>query len=436
MNVIPFYPDGSDEATRPARGAVAALDVGSTQIVCMVGEIRREGRGHKARQRLAITGAGTRVARGVKGGVVVDVRAAETAIRLAVEAAERMAGTQVRDVWVNLSGGGLRVETLRATLHLGGRRVERAHLAAARARALHAFDPGTRMLVQAVPAGFSLDGGPWQADPVGLHGDVLAARVNVLTMMRGTLRNLEEVLARSHLRAVGFMAAPVAAAEAVLSDDERELGAVVVDIGAAQSAWAAFAAGMLQAGGALPLGGHHITQDIAAGLHTPVSEAERLKTLHGSTLPGRVDDGELLSIPVLGEDGPGGWQQVPKATLGEIIRPRMEEILELLRDALTPLPAMTRQRVVLCGGGSQLLGVRELAEEVLGARVRVGRTGIIAGLPKMLSGPAHAVAAGLLLAAARPDAQGYGLWREARRTAAANDSGYFDKVRRWFRESF
>ena len=436
MSVIPLYPEAGDGAQGGAE-LLAAIDIGSTQIVCMIGELRRERKDRKgARARLAITGVGTRAAKGIRAGVVVDVAAAERAIRLAVEAAERMAGAQVSDVWVNLSGGRLKVRTLQASMPLNGAKVSATHLAALRARALAGFDERTRMVVQVVPAGFSLDGGPWLENPQGLHGDVLAARVNVATMIRGPLANLEQALTRSHLRVAGLLPAPVAAAEAVLTEDERALGVVVADIGASQIAWAAFADGMLREGGTLPVGGHHITHDIAAGLHTPISEAEKLKTVHGSVVPMHVDDGEPLSIPVLGEKGPGGWQQVPRGALNEIIRPRAEEMMEMLRDALAHLPAGMRQRVVLTGGGSELVGLADMAEQTLSARVRIGQAGAIHGLPRILAGPAHAVAAGLLLAAARADAQGFGLARQAERLLAANGGGYLSRVKRWFEESF
>ena len=432
--IVPLFPQRPEDGGRPAHSdIVAALDIGSTQIACLIGEVRqRRGQGVAS---LDIIGHGVYASRGVKAGVIVDPSAAERCIRLAVDKAERMAGTQVAEVWVNLSGGSPRTETLEATLEVNGREVTQAHLAALSGRALSGFDAGSRLVVQVVPAGFSLDGGPWISDPEGLAADKVTGRVNVVTMHRGPLRNLETTLAAAQLQVAGLMVSPLAAAESVLAEDERELGVTVVDIGAAQTSWAAFREGMLLEAGMLPVGGHHVTQDIAAGLSTPIAEAERLKTLHGSVLPAELSEEEMLSIPVLGEQGPGGWQQVPRSTLHTIIRPRMEEILEMLRDAIVGLPAAARQRLVFTGGGAQLAGLPQLAEELLGARVRVGGVRTIAGLPPVLSGPAHAVVSGLLLSAVKPDAQGFALVREAETMMTAT-GGYLGRVRKWFQESF
>jgi len=432
--IVPLFPQRADDGGRPAQSdIVAALDIGSTQIACLIGEVRR--RRGQARPTLDIISHGLYATRGVKAGVIVDPAAAEHCIRMAVDKAERTSGVQVEEVWVNLSGGNPHTQTLEATIDINGKAVKREHLAALSGKALAGFNAGSRLVVQVVPAGFSLDGGPWIADPEGLVADRITGRVNVVTMARGPLRNLEQTLEAAQLKVGGLMVAPLAAAEAVLAEDERELGVTVVDIGAAQTSWAAFREGMLLEAGMIPLGGHHVTQDIAAGLSTPIAEAERLKTLQGSVLPASMMEEEMLSIPVLGEQGPGGWQQVPRSTLQTIIRPRMEEILELLQRAISHLPAAARQRMVFTGGGAQLTGLAHMVEEMLGARVRIGAVRGISGLPPVLAGPAHAVVAGLLMSAIRPDAQGFAIVRQAERLMEAS-GGYIGKVRRWFRESF
>ncbi len=432
-SVVPLFPDRQAEKTAGVPRFITALDIGSAQVACLMAEV------HKGRKRepdsLRIIGHAVRVSRGVKAGTIIDVAAAERAVRLAVDAAERMAGQQVDAVWVNLSGGHPRTHTLTAEMRIGGAAVEQAHLDMLAARALADFNPGTRLVVQIAPAGFSLDEGPWIGSPVGLVADVLRARVNVVSMDRGPLRNLEQTLQACQLQVAGVLSAPVAAADAVLTEDERSLGVLVADIGAAQTGWAAFCDDMLLEAGTFPLGGHHVTCDIAAGLHTPISEAERLKTLHGSVLQGSAHDEEVLSIPVLGEHGPGGWQSVSRAALQAIITPRMEELLEMLQERTAHLPPAVRQRLVLTGGGAQLTGVVELAERVLGARVRVGSVRTIAGLPPKLAVPAHATVAGLLQAAMRPDAQGFDVAHQAEEMLQAA-GGYLGRVKQWFRESF
>ncbi len=432
-SVVPLFPgEHSGKAAGQPR-VVAALDVGSVQMACLIGEVHK-GRARKAAG-LRIIGHAVRVSRGVKAGVIVDPAAAERAIRLVVDAAERMAGVQVREAWVNLSGGNPRTTTLAADMNVGGKAVRQEHMGMLAARALAAFDAGARLVVQVTPARFSLDDGPWISDPTGLLADRLAARVNVVSMDRGPLRNLEQTLRACQLDIAGLKCAPAAAGEAALTDDERELGVLLVDIGAAQTGWAAFHEGVLLEAGMTPVGGHHITCDIAAGLHTPIAEAERLKTVYGSVLPGAGHEEEVLSIPVLGDNGPGGWQGVSRARLQGIIVPRMEELLEMLREATAHLPDEVRKRVVLTGGGAQLAGVADMAEKLLKARVRVGNVRTIAGLPPKLAGPTHATVAGLLQAALRPDAQGLELALQAEQVLQAA-SGYLGRVKRWFRESF
>ena len=432
-SVVPLFPERAGETKGAGRRVVAALDVGSAQVACLIAEVRR-GKG-KSPASATILGHAVRAASGVQAGVVVDMPAAERAIRLAVDAAERMAGVQVHEVWVNLSGGRPHTHTLVARLPLAGKPVTRQHMEMVAAQALADFHAGTRMVVQLVPAGYSLDDGPWIRQPEGLVGDVLAGRINVVSMSRGPLHNLEQTLQGCQLSIAGLLSAPVAAAEAVLSSDERMLGALVLDIGAAQTGWAAYQDGMLVEAGVCPVGGQHITRDIAAGLHTPIAEAERLKTMHGSVLPGMATDEEVISVPVLGEAGPGGWQGISRAMLHRVIVPRVEEMLEHVGRATGHLPVAVRQRVVLTGGGAQLTGLADMAERLLNAKVRVGNVRGIGGLPPKLAAPAHATVAGLLQAAMKPDAQGFDMAVQAEHMLQAA-GGYLGRVKRWFRESF
>ena len=431
--VIPLFPERHEGQGEQDGSVVTALDVGSTHVSCLIGKVQRRQR-HE-RPLLHIIGHAVRAARGVKAGVVVAPEEAEESIRLAIDAAERMAGVQVREVWVNLSGGRPRTHGLLAEVQIDGRAVEPAHLSMLMARALARFEAGNRLVVQVTPAGWSLDDGPWIAEVEGLVCDRLRGRVNVVSMDRGPLRNLEQTLAACQLEPAGMVVAPVAASEAVLTEDERELGALLLDIGACQTGWAAWQGGMLLETGVVPVGGDHITQDIAAGLGTPRSEAERLKIRHGTVAPVSAHEEDALSVPVLGESGPGGWQRVRRTELQAIIRPRAEEQVEMVRAATAHLPVAVRRHMVLTGGGAQLMGLAGLVEEMCGARVRIGGVRTLTGLPPALSGPAQVVVAGLLQAAIRPDAQGFAMVREAEALLNAA-SGYLGRVRQWLRESF
>ncbi len=443
MKVVSLYPSKSGEpASLSGARLVAALDIGSSKISCMIGEVRGlKRRSGGAVPAARITGFGVQAARGVRGGVVVDATAAEQAVRLAVDAAERMAGVRLEEVHVNISGGQPKCETVQAEISIdGGGPVGARHVARVIGQALgRCRAQDGREIVHVTAARFSLDGGPGLLKAEGLHADRLRADVNVISLQRGVLRNLEMVIERCMLRPAGFVIAPYAAARAVAVADELELGVTVVEIGAANTTWAAFEDGRLEAAGAIPVGSGHVTNDIAMLLGVPLKEAERLKTLDGSVLPGIGDDNDAISASMLGEMGAGAMQQLPRSMLDKVIRARMEEILEMTRDALRACPARTAgHRLVLTGGGSQLVGLRELAEQIFGAPVRIGQPRQIAGMPQVMETAAFAGVAGLLRAAMEPDDLGFLPAHEAMAGAEleTGTGGYFSRVRQWFGQSF
>ncbi len=443
MTVVSLYPQtvGESGGSLGAR-TVAALDIGSSKICCVIAEVRRY-RGQRREQLLParITGIGVQASRGVKGGVIVDAQAAEAAVRLAVDAAERMAGVTLEEVMVNISGGRPGCTTLKAMMEIPrGGPVRNRHVSQLVAQAVAGFREPKREIIHVTPAAFSLDGSPeTHEDVIGMHADRLAALVNVLSIERGPLRNLEMLLSRCLLKPAGILLSAQAAARAVLVEDEAELGCAVVDIGADTTSMALFVRGRLEHAATLPVGSGHITRDLALGLNIPLAEAERLKTLHGSVLPGLDEDLETLDLPMLGEEGTGTMQQVPRSLLSGIIRPRVEEILELVRERLAEggMQRLGVRRVVLTGGGAQLLGLREMAERVLGGTARIGSPRPFTGLPKAMESPMFAVVAGLLRNAMEPVRQTFlpaPEGEEEPRRTGTDDScrgGYLSRVKAW-----
>ncbi len=452
MGVSLYSHGGHDKAGVPGTArTVAVLDVGSSKICCIIAEVRgfRRKRGDSLPV-ARITGLGVQAAQGVNGGVVVDAAAAEKAVRVAVDAAERMAGTTIETILVNVSARPECV-TLPAEVDIpGGGAVRRKHVDQLVSQALSHFHLPKREIVHVTPAGFSLDDAPWSPVAEGLHADRLKARVNVISVPRGALRNLQMVLSRCMLEAPVFVLSVHAAARAVLVDDESELGAVVVDLGAETTDVGLYLGGRLEAAAQIPLGGMFVTRDLALGLGIPLQEAERMKTLHGSVLPGIEDDGEMLEVPMLGEEGASGMQQVPRSLMGGIIRPRMEEILELVHEQLEAAGArkLGITRAVVTGGASQLVGLRELAERILEMPVRIGKPRPFAGLPQELETPAFSVAAGLLRSAIQPDGQRFLLPEGGRERSHAEpvttgvegkmprSESYLSRMRSWFAENF
>jgi cell division protein FtsA len=381
---------------RARSGVFGVLDLGSTKTMCVIARIESDG----APRAL---GFDWQRSRGVKAGSIVDMEEAERAIRAAVAGAEHMADTLLKGVIVNLSCGQPQSRTHNVEWPIGGRAVTEADLRSILHEGQRRTQGEGREVVHGFPAGFTVDETPGVEDPRGMVCDRLLARLHVVDAASHALANLGQTLHRCDLEAEEMVSAPFAAGLATLVEDERELGAVCVDMGGGTTSLACFAEGRLLHTAQIPVGGWQVTNDLARVLSTPISHAERLKTMHGSVLEAAEDRGEMLPVPMVGEDE-DQIARVPREMVVKIIRPRLEESFELLRDRLegSGLPQDLRRRVVLTGGASQLIGVRELAQRVLGREttVRLGRPRLVRGLPETAAGPGFAGVIGLLAWAA------------------------------------
>ena len=386
----PTEPGDTPRPRHHRAGPFGVLDIGSTKIACLIGRTESDGT-------LRVLGFGWHRGRGVRGGGIVDLDEAERAIRACVGQAEEMADTRLSNVTVNLSCGNPESRLFNVEWPVNGRAVDasdiRRVVAEGRARAI----VEGREIIHALPLSFIVDGMEDVPDPRGLHCDVLKARLHVVDAAATQLRNLTTVINRCDLEIFDLVSAPMAAGLATLVPDERELGATVVDMGGGTTGMAVFAQGQLLHTVHLPVGGAHVTNDLARVLSTPVSHAERLKTLYGNTQTSHDDERELLPVPLVGEEE-HQIAKVPRAMVINIIRPRLEETFELVKERLeqSGFARAAGTRVVLTGGASQLAGVRELAARILGRQIRLGRPQGLRGLPDSASGPAFATAAGLL----------------------------------------
>lgn len=381
---------------RARPGVFGVLDIGSTKTMCVVARIESDG------QPRAL-GFDWQRSRGVKADSIVDMEEAEAAIRAAVAGAEHMADTLLKGVIVNLSCGQPQSRAHAIEWPIGGRAVTDADLGSILHEGRRRTQGEGREVVHSFPAGFLVDETPGVEDPRGMVCDRVQARLHVVDAASHALANLGQTLHRCELMAEEMISAPFAAGLATLVDDERELGAVCVDMGGGTTSLACFAEGRLLHTAQIPVGGWQVTNDLARVLSTPISHAERLKTMHGSVLEAAEDRGEMLPVPMVGEDE-DQIARVPREMIVRIIRPRLEESFELLRDRLdaSGLPGEFRRRVVLTGGASQLIGARELASRVLGREttVRLGRPRLVRGLPETAAGPGFAGIIGLLAWAA------------------------------------
>ena len=418
---------------------VTVLDIGSTKIACLIARLKpRDGSDVLAGRTHAIEalGYGYQRARGIKSGVVVDLDAAEQAIRLAVDSAERMAGVTVESIIVNVTCGRLGSETFSAAIDVGGGEVGDLDIQRVLAAGgAHSVKDG-RTVVHTLPIGYALDGSRGIRDPRGMLGQRLGIDLTVVTAETAPLRNLLLCVGRCHLEIEAVVATPYASALSTLVEDEAELGVACVDIGGGTTSISVFSDRHLVHTDAIAVGGGHVTLDVANGLSIKVQDAERLKTLHGSALQGSSDERDILTVHPIGEDDASAATQVPRAMLNRIVRPRVDEILELVRDRLVASGFAGRigRRIVLTGGGSQLTGLTEVARRVLGRATRIGRPLGVLGLPEAAKGPAFAAVVGLLVYPQVVQFEQTSI-RPYRPRLTGTD-GYFARVGRWFKDGF
>jgi len=417
---------------------IAALDIGSSKISCLIAELQApKAKGSQdPRQLLRVIGVGQTAARGIRAGTVTDVNEAECAIRVAVDAAERSAQTSISEVIVAISGGRPASSTLSGRVKTQTGVVGPFDLNFAVAEALSSVDMGGRSILHLSPVDHALDGLTGIPQPLGLHGHELQVDVGVTTVAPAYLRNICQAIERAHLGIAGFVLAPYAAAKAALTADERNLGAIVIDMGGAVTSCALIRNERLVAATSVNLGGHHLTNDVAQGLATSIAHAERMKTLWGSCIPGGHGDREMLAVPLLGERGTDAVTRVPKAYLTNILRARLEEILELCaRDLSEGAFANSGSlRVVLTGGSSQLHGVAELASQILQRQVRVGGAAALNGGSEYQRHGGFSVVTGALVHAAKPDVN-YAVPQETQAAMARSQVGFARRMGRWLAEA-
>ena len=419
---------------------VSVLDIGSTKVVCMIGRLtpREEtevlpGRTHK----VEVIGIGHQRSRGVKSGVIADLDALEGVIRLAVDAAERMAGLTVDSLIVNVSAGRLASDFYTASIDLGGQEVESGDLRKVLIAASQQSLRQDRAILHSLPTGYSLDGERGIRDPLSMYGDLLGVDMHVVTAERTALKNLELCINRAHLSVEGIVATPYASGLAALVDDEVELGCAAIDMGGGTTTISVFAEGRLVHTDAIGLGGHHVTTDLARGLSTRIEDAERLKVVHGSALANGSDDRDMIAVPPIGEDDRDQPSQVSRALVSRIVRARIEETLELIRDRIqkSGFSPIVGKRVVLTGGASQLTGLPETARRILARNVRIGRPMGVSGLPVAAKGPAFSTACGLMIYPQIADIEIHAA-QNGMFSPFGTGSGRIARVGQWLKESF
>ncbi len=276
---------------------------------------------------------------------------------------------------VSLSGGRLGSERFVANIELAGGAVTDGDIGRVLAAASRHSVRDGRAVLHSLPIGYALDAVTGIREPRGMLGQRFGVDMHMVTADVATVRNLMLAVERSHLAVEAMVASPYVAGLAVLADDEADLGAATIDLGAGTTTLAVFSGGQFVHADGFALGGHHVTMDLARGLNTRIADAERIKAIYGSVLTGGSDERDMITVPPVGDDEREPPQFVSRAALVRIIKPRVEEILEMVRDRLkaSPFAAEPRARVVLTGGASQLAGIADLAARILRRPVRIGR---------------------------------------------------------------
>ena len=418
---------------------VACLDIGTSKVACMIARLKPcppsealRGRSHA----VELIGYSQIQSRGVKAGAVVDQAGCEQSVRQAVALAEEMAKVRVESVLLSVSGGRLQGQLIEAASDIRGATVAASDIARITSAGMHHATGEGRTVLHALPVGYSIDGVKGIRDPKGMVARQFGVDMNVVTADATVAKNLMLVVERCHLNVEAMAASPYVAGLSVLTDDEADLGAAVVEMGAGTTTIATYSGGRFVHATGFALGGHHITMDLARGLSACIADAERIKTLYGTVLTGGSDTRELMSVPSAGDDGLDVPQIVSRATIANIVRHRAEEIFEMVRDRLadSPFAAEPKARVVLSGGASQLTGTLELATRILKRPVRVGRPLGFSRLPNEAKSASFAVPSGLLVYPQYAHLE-HVEPRHTRLLMTGTD-GYFGKVGRWLREGF
>lgn len=370
---------------------IVGLDIGTTKICAVVGQITETG--------IDIVGLGTRPSHGLRKGAVINIDSTVEGIQRAIEEAELMAGCEISHAYVGVAGNHVRSFNSSGVVSVKNREIDHDDLDrvidAAKAIAI----PADRQVIHLIPQDFIIDGQDGIKDPVGMNGVRLEGKIHIITASTSSTQNLVKCANRAGISVSELVLEPIASAEAVLSDDEKELGVALVDIGGGTSDICIFVGGALVHTGVINIGGNHITNDIAVGMRTPQTEAEKLKIRHGCCMKDLIAPEETIEVP-----GVGGRQPriVARRLLAEIIEPRTEEMFHLIKAEIekTGYTELIGSGVVLTGGCSMLEGMPELAEMVFDMPVKRGYPYGMGGMRDIVNSPKYATGVGLLKYAA------------------------------------
>jgi cell division protein FtsA len=410
-------------------GRIASLDIGSTKVCCVVASAPSA----EEPDQLTVYGVGEVPSEGLRKGVIVNLDRTVKAIESAVRAAERMSGHRVESVYAGLAGQHMRSVNSRGVVAVAGgdreitqKDVDRV-IEAARTVAI----PSDSEVIHVMPRGFTVDGQEGVRDAVGMSGSRLEVETHIIAGATTAVQNVVKAVHAAGFNVDDLVTQSLASAEAVLNDNELDLGVAVADVGGGTTDVAIFADGSVHHTAVIPVGGNHVTNDLAIGLRTSLADAEAAKINYGHALPHLIPRDEVIDIQPIGAERVQG---VPRIYLAEIINPRATELIELIRVELerSGQSGLLPGGLVLTGGGAKLLGLPELAAEILDLPVRVGVPINVRGMSDKVAGPSFATAVGLLKWGAKLAAPAHA----SNGSSALSLSEIFQRSRRWLRDFF
>ena len=402
---------------------IVGLDIGTSKVVAIVGEIGTGGE-------IEVVGIGSHPSKGMKKGVVVNIESTVQSIQRAVEEAELMAGCQIHSVFVGIAGSHIRSLNSHGIVAIKDREVYSADLERVIDAAQAVAIPADQKVLHILPQEYVIDHQEGIKEPMGMSGVRLEAKVHLVTCAVNAAQNIEKCIRRCGLEVEDIILEQLASSYSVLTEDERELGVCLVDIGGGTTDIAIFTEGSIRHTGVIPIAGDQVTNDIAMALRTPTQYAEEIKIKYACALTQLAGPDETIKVPSVGDRPP---RDLSRQSLAEVVEPRYDELFPLVQAELrrSGFEDMVPAGVVLTGGTSKMEGVVELAEEIFHMPVRVGYPQSVQGLTDIVRNPIYATGVGLLQYGAENMDEG----RPAARSAGAGE-GWFSRARAWVQSNF
>ncbi|HME37730.1 MAG TPA: cell division protein FtsA [Steroidobacteraceae bacterium] len=411
-------------AKRSDRNLLVGLDIGTSKVVAIVGEIKADGQ-------LEIIGIGSHPSRGLKKGVVVNIESTVQSIQRAVEEAELMAGCEIHSVYAGIAGSHVRSLNSHGIVAIKDKEVVQGDVERVIDAAKAVAIPADQKILHVLPQEYIIDSQEGIRDPIGMSGVRLEAKVHIVTGADSAAQNIVKCVQRCGLAVDDIVLEQLASSYAVLTEDEKDLGVCVVDIGGGTTDIAVFGGGAIRHTAVIPIAGDQVTNDIAVSMRTPTQYAEDIKIKYACALSQLANPDETIEVPSVGDRPP---RRLARQTLAEIVEPRYEELFGLIRDELrrAGLEEQVATGIVLTGGSAKMEGAIELAEEVFHMPVRLGVPQYVSGLSEVVSNPIHATGVGLLLYA-KSNLEGQ---RTEAPLLAGGMKNIFERMKAWFAGNF